>query len=77
MAIRLLGSLGTVALNGVAVLFSHPVAAQQQGAAPPLVITAFGEQPDTANPRCGCRRAVQPQHRSFDSTSQSLVGRSR
>jgi hypothetical protein len=45
MAIRLLGSLGTVALSGVAVLFSHPVAAQQQGAAPPLVITAFGEQP--------------------------------
>ena len=44
MAIRLLGSLGTVALIGAAVLISHPVAAQEQGAAPPLVITAFGNQ---------------------------------
>ena len=44
MAIRLLGSLGTVALMGAAVLISQPVAAQEQSAAPPLVITAFGEQ---------------------------------
>ena len=42
MAIRLLGSLGTVAaLVGAAVL--APGAGQEQGAAPPLVITAFGE----------------------------------
>ena len=44
MAIRLLGSLGTVALIGAAVLVPHPVAGQEQGAAPPLVITAFGEK---------------------------------
>jgi len=46
MAIRLLGSLGTVAatLIGAAVLVTHPVAGQQKGAGPPLVITAFGEQ---------------------------------
>ena len=45
MAIRLLGSLGTVAaLIGVAVLVPHPVAGQEQGAAPPLVITAFGDK---------------------------------
>ena len=45
MAIRLLGSLGTVAaLIGAAVLISHPVAGQEQGAAPPLVITAFGDK---------------------------------
>ena len=44
MAIRLLGSLSTVALISAAVFISHPVAAQEQGAAPPLVITAFGDQ---------------------------------
>ncbi len=44
MTIRLLGSLGTIALIGAASLSSHPVAAQEQGAAPPLVITAFGEK---------------------------------
>ena len=45
MAIRVLGSPGTAAvLIGAAVLTSHPVAAQEQGAAPPLVITAFGGQ---------------------------------
>src|SRR5512134_2972287 len=52
MAIRLLGSLGTIAL-GAAVLGSHPVAGQQPTAAPPLVITAFGEKtaPPYATPR--------------------------
>jgi len=44
MAIRRVGSLGTGALIGAAVLISQPVAGQQQGAAPPLVITAFGDQ---------------------------------
>jgi hypothetical protein len=45
MAIRLLGSLGTVAaLVGAAVLVPQPVAGQQGAAAPPLVITAFGEK---------------------------------
>ena len=53
MAIRLLGSLGTVALIGAAVLISHPVAGQEQGAAPPLVITAFG---DKAAPPYAARR---------------------
>ena len=43
MAIRL-GSLGTVALVGATVLISQPVAGQEQGAAPPLVITAFGDK---------------------------------
>jgi hypothetical protein len=43
MATRLLGSLGTVAIIGSAGLYS-PVSAQQQGAAPPLVITAFGDK---------------------------------
>ena len=32
------------ALVGAAVLIPHPVAGQEQGAAPPLVITAFGEK---------------------------------
>jgi hypothetical protein len=54
MALRLLGSLSTVAaLIGAAVLVPHPVAGQEQGAAPPLVITAFGEK--TA-PRYAARR---------------------
>ena len=44
MVIRRLGSFGTGALIGAAVLISHPVAGQEQGAAPPLVITAFGDQ---------------------------------
>ena len=44
MAIRLLGFPVTVALMGAAVFISQPVAAQEQGAAPPLVITAFGDK---------------------------------
>jgi hypothetical protein len=45
MAMRLLGGLGTVAaLIGAAVLTSLPAAGQRQGAAPPLAITAFGDQ---------------------------------
>jgi len=44
MVIRRLGSFGTGALIGAAALISHPVAGQEQGAAPPLVITAFGDQ---------------------------------
>jgi len=45
MSIRLLGSLGPVAvLIGAAVLVPHSVAGQEQGAAPPLVITAFGDK---------------------------------
>ena len=44
MPLRLPGSLGMVAvLVGAAVLAPHPVAGQQQGATPALVITAFGE----------------------------------
>lgn len=44
MSSRPLGSVGLVtALVGAAVLAAHESAAQQQGAAPPLVITAFGE----------------------------------
>jgi hypothetical protein len=44
MAIRRLGSLGAVAaLIGAAGLVPHPLTGQEQGAAPPLVITAFGE----------------------------------
>jgi len=45
MGTRLLGSLGTVAALIGAVLAPHTVAAQEQAAAPPLTITAFGEQP--------------------------------
>ena len=49
MAIRRLGSLGTLGvLIGALVLISHPAAAQDHAAAPPLVITAFG---DKAAPR--------------------------
>src|SRR6185295_5220923 len=49
MAIRLLGSLGTVAmLIGAAFLVPHRLAGQEQGAAPPLVITAFGDKPAPA-----------------------------
>jgi len=44
MATRLLGSLGAVALVGAAVLIKHPAMGQEQGAAPRLVITAFGDQ---------------------------------
>jgi hypothetical protein len=45
MATRLLGSLGTLgALIGAAALVPHPAAGQEQAAAPPLVITAFGDQ---------------------------------
>jgi hypothetical protein len=43
MALRLLGSLGTFGiLIGAAVLMPHRAAGQQQTAAPPLVLTAFG-----------------------------------
>jgi hypothetical protein len=46
MAIRLVGSLGTLsALIGAAVLISHPLASQEPDAAPPLVVTAFGDKP--------------------------------
>jgi hypothetical protein len=46
MALRLLASLGTLGvLIGAPVLISHPVAGQAQTAAPPLVITAFGDKP--------------------------------
>src|SRR5262245_49598430 len=46
MAIRLVGSPGTLAvLIGAAVLGSHSIAGQEQGAAPPLVVTAFGDKP--------------------------------
>ncbi|HUQ52878.1 MAG TPA: hypothetical protein VM692_11700 [Gammaproteobacteria bacterium] len=49
MATRLHGSLGSIAaLIGATVLGSYPAASQQAGAAPPLVITAFGEQPAPA-----------------------------
>src|SRR5262245_2185092 len=46
MATRLVGSVGAVSiLIGAAVLISHPIAGQDQGAAPPLVVTAFGDKP--------------------------------
>ena len=46
MAIRVLGSLGALgALLGAQVLVSHPAAAQEHAAAPPLVVTAFGGKP--------------------------------
>jgi hypothetical protein len=44
MAIRLLGSLGTAVLVGAAFLDPHQVVGQQQGTAPRLVITAFGDK---------------------------------
>jgi hypothetical protein len=45
MATRLVGSLGSIAaFFGAAVVVSHPVAGQEQGVAPRLVITAFGEK---------------------------------
>lgn len=54
MAIRLLGSLGAfVALIGAALHLPLPAAGQNQAAAPPLVITAFGDKatPPYATPR--------------------------
>jgi hypothetical protein len=55
MAPRLLGSLGTLGvLIGAAVLVPQPAASQEQAAAaPPLVITAFGDQaaPPYVTPR--------------------------
>jgi hypothetical protein len=46
MATRLVGSLGTLAtLIGATLLCSQPGAGQEQSAAPPLVITAFGDKP--------------------------------
>ena len=54
MAIRLLGSVGALSvLIGAQVLVSHPVAGQEHGAAPPLVVTAFGGK---AAPRYGTHR---------------------
>ena len=45
MATRLVGFLGSIAtFLGAAVVVSHPVAGQEQGVAPRLVITAFGEK---------------------------------
>jgi hypothetical protein len=44
MALRVLGSVGAVVFVGAAALSSDHGAAQEQGAAPPLVITAFGEK---------------------------------
>ena len=45
MTMRQLGSISTLgALIGVSVLASHPLASQAQGAAPPLVVTAFGDK---------------------------------
>jgi len=45
MVLPLLGSLGTVAvLMGAAVLVPHPASGQDRGAAPQLVITAFGDK---------------------------------
>jgi hypothetical protein len=48
MTIRQLGSLGPAALIGAAVLVPESVVGQEQGAAPPLVITAFGDKPAPA-----------------------------
>src|SRR5690349_6964897 len=53
MAIRLLGSLRTLGALIGAALISLPVAGQQHGAAPPLVITAFGDKPA---PKVAARR---------------------
>ena len=54
MAITRLGSLATLgALIGALVFISDPAAGQDHGAAPPLVITAFG---DKAAPRYSTRR---------------------
>src|SRR3954471_19712375 len=53
MAIRRLGYLGVLGLIGAQVLISHPIAGQDRGAAPPLVITAFG---DKAAPRYSAHR---------------------
>ena len=54
MAIRLVGSVSVVSvLIGAAVLISHPIASQEPSAAPPLVVTAFGDKP--APPYAGHR----------------------
>ena len=54
MAILRLGSLGSLGLLiGALVFGSHPAAGQDHGAAPPLVITAFGDKPA---PRYSTRR---------------------
>ena len=46
MATRRVGSLGTAAvLIGAAAASSHPLAGQERSAAPPLVVTAFGDKP--------------------------------
>ena len=46
MATRRVGSLGTAAmLVGAATLSSQPIAGQERSAAPPLVVTAFGDKP--------------------------------
>ena len=45
MAIRLVGPLGIAALFGASMLGSARLAGQEQGAALPLVVTAFGEKP--------------------------------
>jgi hypothetical protein len=46
MAIRRVGSLGAAAALGcAAILISHPLTSQEPGAAPPLVVTAFGDKP--------------------------------
>jgi len=54
MAIRLPGFFGALGmLIGTAVLVPRPVSGQEHGAAPPLVVTAFG---DKAAPRYATRR---------------------
>lgn len=54
MNIRLVDSFGVLAaVIGTAVLSANPPAAQAQGAAPPLVVTAFGDKP--APPYAGRR----------------------
>ena len=54
MAIRLVGSVGVVSiLICAAVLGPHPIASQEPGTAPPLVVTAFGDKP--APPYAGHR----------------------
>ncbi|HEY3517515.1 MAG TPA: hypothetical protein VGL98_10755 [Gammaproteobacteria bacterium] len=45
MATRLVDSLAAAMLIGAAVLDSPPLAGQEQNAAPPLVVTAFGDKP--------------------------------
>jgi len=49
MAKRLVGSLGfAVVLFGATVLVSQPLTSQERAAAPPLVVTAFGDKPAPA-----------------------------